>query len=94
MDGPRYVSSLQSPDDPCCYKDFHECSVFEEAKQKADEAVSKNNRSALVYDRKLMAVTYKNAVETKQLEEKPVKEKKRGVRTKPKRGIAKEDYFD
>ena len=96
-DGPRYVASLQSETDQCCYKDFFEGGKFEEAKQKVDEAVDKNKRSALVYDRKLMEITYKRVVENKvtevKNEEKPKKLKK-NEKSKKKQVETYDEYFE
>ena len=50
-DGKRYVASLQDVTDSSCYKDFFESNTFTEAKEKADEAAEKHQRSALVFDR-------------------------------------------
>lgn len=103
-DGPRYVASLQDVTDTSCYKDFFEGEVFEEAKAKAEEAADKHQRSTLVYDRKLMAITHKKVIEKAKTEvEKPVpprRGRKKGIERKgviPDGGKTKkvttEDYF-
>ena len=98
MPDPRYIASLQSVDDPCCYKDFFEGDTFEIAKQKADESAEKHNRNALVYDRKLMAITYKKEIirsETKF--EKPVvkpAKKTKKIKEKMVKSVSKDAYFE
>lgn len=51
-DGLRYVVSLQDVKDTSLYKDIFETNKHEEAKRKADDAVAKNNRSVIIFDRK------------------------------------------
>jgi hypothetical protein len=94
-DGLRYVASLQSETDQCCYKDFFEGTKYEEAKQKADEAADKNKRSALVYDRELMEITYKKVVEsTTKVVEVKNEEKPRKTRTAKKKQETYDEYFE
>jgi len=99
-DGPRYVASLQDVTDKQCYKDFFEGDKFEEAKQKAEDAAEKYQRSSLVYDRKLMAITHKKVIELKKIEEKPAPPPRRGRGRKKvetdesKKKVSKDDYFE
>lgn len=91
-DGPRYIASLQDVIDLSCYKDFFESEKFEVAKVKAEDAAEKHQRSAIVYDRKLMAITHKKVIEKeKKVEEKP--QPKKGKKSKEKK-ITKDDYFE
>jgi hypothetical protein len=99
-DGPRYVAGLQDVADTSCYKDFFENEVFEKVKENADAAADKNQRTAIVYDRKLMAITHKKVI-VKTVEEVvpplPKKGKKKVApkieRKCPKKEITKDDYF-
>lgn len=51
LDGKRFVASLQDATDLCCYKDFFESNTLIAAKEKANAAAEKYQRSVLVFDR-------------------------------------------
>lgn len=70
-DGPRYVASLQTEKDPCCYKDFFETEKQHEAKEQADKAAKENDRATIVYDRAAMDIIYRVAGPAKPVVEKP-----------------------
>ena len=63
LDGPRYIAGIQDEKDKCCYKDFFETETLYEAKEKADEKSEKVNRSAIVFDRKLMEIVHRKVIE-------------------------------
>jgi len=73
-DGPRFVASLQDVTDFQCYKDFFESQKLNEAQAKADEAAEKHQRSAIVFDRKLMEIVHRKVIE---------REKKPEIKEKP-----------
>jgi hypothetical protein len=98
-EGPRYVAGLRDKTDLCCYKDFFETEKFEEAKQEADAAADKNKRNTIVYDRKLMEITYRKVVqeEVKAAPPKPQKVFRKGKAKKeeePSKGPSKDDFFE
>lgn len=80
----RYTVGLQSPTDPCCYKDFFETNTYEEAKRKLEEQTIQ----AIIYDSKLGMIVDKKIIETKKEEVKPVVKKTR------KKKETKDVYFD
>jgi len=69
LDGLRYTASLQDKTDFSCYKDFFESEKLEEAKTECDEAADKNQRSAIVFDRKLPGIVYRKVIEREKKEE-------------------------
>ena len=71
MADPRFVASLQTDDDPCCYKDFFETETLKEAKKEAEVAAKKHNKAALVFDRKAHFIVYKVETEKKPEQEEP-----------------------
>lgn len=93
-DGPRYVASLQDVVDLSCYKDFFESEKFENAKVKAEDAAEKHQRSAIVYDRKLMAITHKKVIEKEKPEIVKPKQLKRGKKVKEPKKTSKDAYFE
>ena len=100
-DGLRYQASLQNVTDVCCYKDFFESEKLDEAKKECDEAAERSQRSAVVYDRKLMTIVHRKVIEReKKSEEKNALPPKRGKkpvierRSETKKKITNDDYFD
>ena len=99
-DGLRYTASLQDKTDKSCYKDFFESEKLEDAKKECDEAADKNQRSAIVYDRKLMSIVHRKVIETvKKEEEKAVPARKGKKKVEPKietveKKRTNDDYFD
>jgi hypothetical protein len=99
-EGPRYVAGLRDKTDLCCYKDFFETEKFEEAKQEADAAADKNKRNTIVYDRKLMEITYRKVVQEEVKAAPPPKPQKvfrKGKAKKeeePSKGPSKDDFFE
>jgi len=96
-DGKRFVASLQDVKDFSCYKDFFESDTLVAAKEKADEAAEKHQRSVLVFDREQSEVTYKKVIDNqKKVEVKPEPPPRRGrKKAEPKKKqITKDDYFD
>jgi hypothetical protein len=105
-DGLRYTAGLQDATDVCCYKDFFESEKLDEAKRECEEAAARSQRSAIVYDRKLMEIVYRKVIEReKKVEEKKALPPRRGrrkteskierkIETTEKKKITKDDYFD
>jgi len=98
-DGPRYVTGIQDEKEKCCYKDFYETETLYEAKEKADEKSDKVNRSAIVFDRKLMEIVHRKVVQTvvgvPKKPELPHRGKKKKVKpeVKPEVKPSDDDYF-
>lgn len=104
-DGKRFVAALQDVTDPQCYKDFFESDKLCDAKEKADEAAEKYQRSVLVFDREQCETSYKKVIEKEKKEpEKKVPLPRRGrkkaepkverkVEEPKKKVINKDDYF-
>ena len=104
-DGKRYTAALQDKTDKCCYKDFEEFDTFEPAKQACDAAAERNQRSAIVYDRKMPGIIHKKVIHSAQDEVKnpaplPHRGKRKAAETpveepkpKPKKKIAQDDFF-
>ncbi len=105
----RYTASLQDKTDFSCYKDFFESEKLEEAKKECDTAADKNQRSAIVFDRKLPGIVHRKVIEREKVEEKsvpapPVPTPKRGrKKAEPKverrnetseKKRTNDDYFD
>ena len=106
LDGPRFVASLQDVTDKSCYKDFFESEKLEVTKQKADDAAEKYQRSVIIFDRKMMEITYRKVIQLEVIPEKtppprrgrrkvePKIERKVEEAPKPKKKvITKDDYF-
>lgn len=103
LDGLRYTAGLQDKTDKCCYKDFFESDKLDEAKKECDDAADNNQRSAIVYDRKLMEIVYRKVIETDKKEEKPVPPRRGRRKAEPKierknetaeKKRSNDDYFD
>jgi hypothetical protein len=105
-DGKRFVASLQDVTDKSCYKDFFESEKLDETKQKVDEAVEKYQRSAIVFDRKMVEVIYRKVIQSKEVEPAKTLPPRRGRRkaepkierkvehVEPKKKVInKDDYF-
>jgi hypothetical protein len=100
-DGPRYVAGLQDKTDISCYKDFFEGDKAEEARQKAEDAAERHQRSTIVFDRKMQEIIHRKVIASKtEVVEKPAPQQKRRGRKKTeepkveeKKAHSKEDYF-
>lgn len=102
-DGLRYTAGLQDKTDKCCYKDFFESEKLDEAKKECDETAEKNQRSAIVYDRKMFEIVHRKVIVTEKPEEnKPSPPPRRGKKkVEPKverkdeeKKRSNDDYFD
>ena len=81
MDGPRYVVSLQDPEDKCRYVDFFETEVFKDAKDEAlDIALDEleNKRATIIFDRKIQFIVLRSDPgREEEAEEQPVKKRRK-----------------
>lgn len=97
-DGLRYVVSLQDAKDASLYKDIFESSKHEEAKRKAEDAVAKNNRSVIIFDRKnpldSQKIKVENGVQAKEEEVAPKVKKPKEVKSSKNKMPTSDDLFD